>query len=101
MAETFPDLNALRGNILRGNELRQQGKIEGAEDAEKPPRYRIIGRQLMETHEDGSTTERLHECNGHSHRESVQRISPGARGDFDFVKEISREDRGRCHGNHS
>jgi hypothetical protein len=78
-----------------------KNKPESNESAERTPRYRTIEREVLEEHEDGSKTERWLECNGKTHRGSVQRISPGGRGEFDYVDEISREDLGPCDGKHS
>lgn len=76
-------------------------KFESKESAEKPSRYRTIEREVLDTHEDGSKTERWLECNGQVHRQSVQKISPGERGEFDFVEELSRQELGTCDGKHS
>jgi hypothetical protein len=76
-------------------------KIEDNERFERPSRYRTIERKVVEAHEDGSRTERWLECNGKTHRSSVQRIFPGERGEFDFVEEVSREESGSCDGEHN
>ena len=76
-------------------------KFETKESAEKPPRYRTIEREVLETHKDGFKTERWLECNGQAHRGSVQKISSGERGEFDFVEELSRQELGTCDGKHS
>ena len=75
-------------------------KFEGNEGAEGPPRYRIVEREVLETYEDGSKRERWLECNGNMHRRSVQIISPGARGEFDFIEELYRDELGPCGGGH-
>ena len=75
-------------------------RFESNESTERPPRYRIIEREILEAYEDGSKRERWLECNGKTHRRSVQKISPGARGEFDFVEELSRDELGPCGGGH-
>lgn len=79
----------------------KQNKVESNESAERSPRYRTIEREVLEAQEDGSKTERWVECNGLTHRGSVQKIFAGERGEFDYVEEISRTDLGPCDGNHS
>lgn len=74
---------------------------EGRESTNRPPRYRTIERIVLGGDEDGSTTERWTECNGLTHRGSLQKISPGKNGEFDYVEELSRTDLGPCRGNHS
>ncbi len=81
--------------------IKKPNKKESIESIERPPRYRTIDREVIEQHEDGAKTERWVECNGLTHRGSVQKISPGEKGEFDYVEELSRTDLGACTGGHS
>ena len=76
-------------------------KIESKESAERPPRYRTIEREILEVHEDGSKTERVIECNGIHHRRCVDKISYDDKGEVIFADELSKEELGKCDGQHS
>jgi ABC-type nickel/cobalt efflux system permease component RcnA len=76
-------------------------KIESKESKERPPRYRTIEDNVVETHADGSKTHHVLECNGHSHRRAIDRIFYDEDGNIIFDEEELREDAGPCDGNHA
>ncbi|MDP2930692.1 MAG: hypothetical protein Q8N56_03765 [bacterium] len=76
-------------------------KIENKESAEKPPLYRTIECEILETHEDGSRTERVLECDGSLHRRCVDKVFDGENGEVLFAEQLSREELGPCDGKHS
>jgi hypothetical protein len=71
-------------------------KIENKESAEKPSRYRTIKLEILETHEDGSKTERVLECNSLLHRRCVDKVFYNENGEIIFVDQLSREELGLC-----
>ncbi|MBU4284668.1 hypothetical protein KKF60_02540 [Patescibacteria group bacterium] len=76
-------------------------KIENKENIEGPPRYRTIKLEVLETHEDGSKTERVLECNGLLHRRCVDKVFYGENDEIIFVDQLSREELGPCDCKHS
>jgi hypothetical protein len=76
-------------------------KIEGKEGTERPPRYRTIDREILETREDGTRVERVLECNGLQHRRCVDEVSYAADGEITFANQLSREELGPCDGKHA
>ena len=76
-------------------------KVENSEGAERPPRYRTLAREVLEVREDGSSVERVIECNGEYHRRCVDRVFYDENGEITFVDQLSREELGSCDGNHS
>jgi hypothetical protein len=75
--------------------------IESKESPERPPRYRTIEREVIETKEDGTSIERVVECNGLLHRRCVDAISYDESGEIIFVDQLSREELGACDKSHS
>lgn len=71
-------------------------KIENKENIEGPPRYRTIKLEILETHEDGSKTERVLECNGLLHRRCVDKVFYDKNGEIEFVDQLSREELVSC-----
>ena len=75
--------------------------IKNKEGAERPPRYRTVSREILESVEGGLVkTERVIECNGTNHRMCVDKISYGSEGEVLFAEQLSKEDLGRCDGSH-
>ena len=59
-------------------------------------KYRTIEDEVLETHEDGSKTHRVIECNGILHQRCVDKISYDKDGEITFVDQLSREELGPC-----
>ena len=76
-------------------------KIEGKENADRPPRYRTVASEVLEQLKDGTETVRVVECNGLHHRRCVDKISYNDKGEIIFADQLSREELGPCDGNHS
>ena len=68
---------------------------------ERPPKYRNIGRELIEEGTDGSRTERVLECNGIQHRRCVDKMFYDEAGEVIFADQLSREELGPCDGKHA
>jgi len=75
-------------------------KIENKENIEKPSPYRTIKLETLETHEDGSKTERALECDGSLHRLCVDKVYYDEKGEVVFADQLSREELGPCDGKH-
>ena len=78
------------------SEKMSKNSLEEIESIEKSPRYRTIKLEVLETHEDGSKTERVLECNGLLHRRCVDKVFYGKNGEITFVEQLSREELGSC-----
>jgi len=76
-------------------------KIENKESAEKSSPYRTIELEILETHEDGSKTERVLECDGFLHRRCIDKIFYDENGKIIFAEQLSREELGPCDCKHS
>ena len=69
-------------------------------ETERLARYRTVEQEILETHEDGSKTERVLECNGSLHRRCIDKIFYGENGEVVFADQLSREELGPCDGEH-
>ncbi|HUT96302.1 MAG TPA: hypothetical protein VMW82_01915 [Candidatus Paceibacterota bacterium] len=78
------------------SEKMPKNSLEKIESIEKPPRYRTIKLEVLETHEDGSKTERVLECNGLLHRQCVDKVFYNKNGEIEFVEQISQEELKPC-----
>ena len=65
------------------------------------PEYRIIKREVMGAHGDGSKTERIIECNGYIHRFHVDKIFYDEKGEVTFAEEKSKGRLKPCDKKHS
>lgn len=76
-------------------------KTEGQENRERPSRHRTIEHEILETHADGSKTERALECNGQLHRCCVDKVWYDENGKIVFVDNLSRDELGSCDDAHA
>lgn len=75
-------------------------KTEDHDGKERPPRHRTIEHEILETHADGSKTERVLECNGQLHRRCIDKIWYGENDEIIFTDQLSQEELGACDGAH-
>ena len=65
------------------------------------PEYRVIKREVLGAHWDGSKTERSLECNGLLHRRCIDKTFFNEKGEVTFAEQLSREELGPCDKKHS